>query len=68
MAERNLDFDREIVRRGTGCIKYDCALEFGKPEDVLPLWVADVFLCAGCHAGARGTRHFRLYGGGSRLL
>lgn len=42
MAERNLDFDREIVRRGTGCIKYDCALEFGKPEDVLPLWVADM--------------------------
>lgn len=42
MAERNLDFDREIVRRGTGCIKYDCALECGKPEDVLPLWVADM--------------------------
>ncbi len=42
MAERNLDFDREIIRRGTGCIKYDCAVERGMPEDVLPLWVADM--------------------------
>ncbi|MCM1268596.1 MAG: pyridoxal phosphate-dependent aminotransferase [Bacteroidales bacterium] len=40
--ERNLDFDREIARRGTGCIKYDCAAERGMPEDVLPLWVADM--------------------------
>lgn len=42
MAERNLDFDREVERRGTGCIKYDCAVERGMPEDVLPLWVADM--------------------------
>ncbi len=42
MAERNLDFDREITRRGTGCIKYDCAVERGMPDDVLPLWVADM--------------------------
>lgn len=42
MGERNLDFDREIERRGTGCIKYDCAVERGMPEDVLPLWVADM--------------------------
>lgn len=42
MAERNLDFDRTIERRGTGCIKYDCAVERGMPEDVLPLWVADM--------------------------
>lgn len=42
MAERNLDFDRVIERRGTGCIKYDSALEYGMPEDVLPLWVADM--------------------------
>ncbi|MCX4339317.1 MAG: pyridoxal phosphate-dependent aminotransferase [Lachnospiraceae bacterium] len=42
MAERNLDFDRETERRGTGCIKYDCAVERGMPEDVLPLWVADM--------------------------
>lgn len=42
MAERNLDFDREIERRGTGCIKYDAAAERGMPQDVLPLWVADM--------------------------
>ncbi len=42
MAERNLDFDRVIERRGTGCIKYDSAPEYGMPEDVLPLWVADM--------------------------
>lgn len=42
MAERNMDFDREIDRHGTGCIKYDYAVERGMPEDVLPLWVADM--------------------------
>lgn len=42
MAERNLDFDKVIERKGTGCIKYDCAAEYGMPEDVLPLWVADM--------------------------
>ena len=41
MAER-FDFDRVIDRRGTGCIKYDFAVENGKPADVLPLWVADM--------------------------
>ncbi|MBD5508572.1 MAG: pyridoxal phosphate-dependent aminotransferase [Lachnospiraceae bacterium] len=42
MAERNLDFDKEIDRHGTGCIKYDYAAERGMPEDVLSLWVADM--------------------------
>lgn len=42
MAERNLDFDKIIDRRGTGSMKYDFAVEMGKPEDVLPLWVADM--------------------------
>ena len=42
MAERNLDFDKEIDRHGTGCIKYDYAVERGMPEDVLSLWVADM--------------------------
>ena len=36
------DFDREIVRRGTNSLKYDFAVEFGKPADALPLWVADM--------------------------
>ena len=42
MAERNLDFDQVIDRKGTRCIKYDFAAQRGMPEDVLPLWVADM--------------------------
>ncbi len=42
MGERNLDFDQIIDRRGTNCLKYDFAVERGLPEDVLPLWVADM--------------------------
>lgn len=42
MAERNLDFDSVIDRRGTNSLKYDFAKKRGKPEDVLPLWVADM--------------------------
>ncbi|MCD7842148.1 MAG: aminotransferase class I/II-fold pyridoxal phosphate-dependent enzyme, partial [Lachnospiraceae bacterium] len=40
--ERNLDFDRVVDRRHTDCLKYDFATRRGKPEDVLPLWVADM--------------------------
>ena len=42
MAERNLDFDTIVDRRNTKCLKYDFALKRGLPEDVLPLWVADM--------------------------
>ena len=42
MAERNLDFDRPIDRKGTKCLKYDFAVERGMPADILPLWVADM--------------------------
>ncbi len=42
MAERNLDFDSVIDRKGTESLKYDFAKKRGKPEDVLPLWVADM--------------------------
>ena len=42
MAERNLDFDRIIDRKNTRCLKYDFAVKRGMPEDVLPLWVADM--------------------------
>lgn len=42
MAERNLDFDRIIPRRNTGCLKYDFAVKRHMPEDILPLWVADM--------------------------
>ena len=42
MTERNLDFDRIIDRKNTRCLKYDFAVKRGMPEDVLPLWVADM--------------------------
>ncbi len=42
MAERNLDFDTIRDRKGTDCLKYDFAKRRGLPEDVLPLWVADM--------------------------
>lgn len=42
MPERNLNFDEIVNRRGTDCLKYDFAVRRGMPEDVLPLWVADM--------------------------
>lgn len=36
------DFDTVIDRRNTNSLKYDFAREKGKPEDILPLWVADM--------------------------
>lgn len=40
--ERNLDFDMVIDRRNTKCLKYDFAKKRGMPEDILPMWVADM--------------------------
>lgn len=40
--EQNLNFDEVIERRETDCLKYDFAVRRGKPEGVLPLWVADM--------------------------
>lgn len=42
MSERNLDFDTIVNRKNTNCLKYDFAKKRGMPEDVLPLWVADM--------------------------
>lgn len=42
MPERNLDFDTVVNRKNTNCLKYDFAVRRGMPEDVLPLWVADM--------------------------
>ena len=42
MAEKNLDFDTVIDRTHTNSLKYDFAVQRGKPKDVLPLWVADM--------------------------
>lgn len=36
------DFDQVIDRRSTNSLKYDFAVEHGRPADVLPLWVADM--------------------------
>lgn len=36
------DFDKEVSRTNTNSLKYDFAVEHGYPEDVLPLWVADM--------------------------
>lgn len=36
------DFDEIIDRRGTGCVKYDCLMEFFGRPDLVPLWVADM--------------------------
>lgn len=35
------NFDQEIERRNTNCIKWDCLEEFYGKDDILPLWVAD---------------------------
>ncbi|MCM1083427.1 MAG: pyridoxal phosphate-dependent aminotransferase [Clostridium sp.] len=42
MVEQNTNFDEVINRKNTDSIKYDFAVKRGKPEDVLPLWVADM--------------------------
>ncbi|MDR1206103.1 MAG: pyridoxal phosphate-dependent aminotransferase [Peptococcaceae bacterium] len=36
------DFDRVVDRRNTYSIKHGSAAQRGKPEDALPLWVADM--------------------------
>ena len=40
--DHTFDLDTIIDRRGTGCLKYDFAVQRGKPADVLPFWVADM--------------------------
>lgn len=42
MAEKNLDFDTVIDRKNTYSLKYDFAAKRNVPEDLLPLWVADM--------------------------
>lgn len=36
------DFDEIIERKGTNSLKYDFTAERGKPDHVIPLWVADM--------------------------
>ncbi|MDO4633720.1 MAG: MalY/PatB family protein [Eubacteriales bacterium] len=42
MSEKNLDFNAVIDRNHTDCLKFDFAVKRGKPQDILPLWVADM--------------------------
>ena len=72
MAEKNLDFDTVIDRTHTNSLKYDFAVQRGKPKDVLPLWVADMDFQVSSYIQEalwqRGARHFRLQRGGRQLL
>ncbi len=36
------DFDRIIDRRGSDCVKYDTIISSGRPENTIPLFVADM--------------------------
>lgn len=38
-------FDKLVDRKDTNCLKYDFAAEFGRPEGLIPLWVADMDFC-----------------------
>lgn len=37
-----VDFNIVVNRKNTNCLKYDFAARRGRPENVLPLWVADM--------------------------
>ncbi len=42
----NYNFDNVVNRKNTSSIKYDFAVERGRPENILPFWVADMdFTC-----------------------
>lgn len=40
------DFDKIIDRRHTSSLKYDFAKEYGRSEDALPMWIADMDFAA----------------------
>jgi cystathionine beta-lyase len=35
-------FDAQICRKGTSSVKFDTAIQNGYPEDILPMWIADM--------------------------
>ncbi len=39
---KKYNFDEEVSRRGSGCIKHDGMMPFYGREDLLPLWIADM--------------------------
>ena len=64
MAERNLNFDEKINRKDTKCLKYDFAVKRGYPEDVLPLWVADMDFRTTSYVedALANLAHYNIYG------
>ncbi|WP_313185934.1 MalY/PatB family protein [Lacrimispora sp.] len=42
MCKETINFDEVINRKNTNSLKYDFAVRRGKPENLLPLWVADM--------------------------
>lgn len=57
-------FDEYVERHGTGCVKYDMCGKGEVPEDVLPMWIADMdFKAPACvnYALEKLVRH-GLYG------
>ena len=42
MKENNLDFDDVVDRYNTWSLKYDFAKKYGKSDNIMPLWVADM--------------------------
>jgi cystathionine beta-lyase len=53
----HFDFDAVTPRTGTDSLKYDFAVERGRPANVLPLWVADMdFPAPPCVLDALRTR------------
>lgn len=42
MCKETINFDEVINRKHTNSLKYDFAVRRGKPENLLPLWVADM--------------------------
>ena len=51
------NFDQITPRRGTDSYKFDSAARYGKPDDLLPLWVADMdFPAPDCVLDALQTR------------
>ena len=41
-----MDFNEEIIRNNTNSLKYDFKSDKNKPDDVFPMWVADMdFKC-----------------------
>ena len=59
-----MDFDQYVNRYGTRSIKFDFAKEYGKPEDLIPMWVADMDFKTSSYVvdALKETMDFGVYG------